>query len=123
MMQKTLRFWYPMALECKRAATKKVSLVECIVPCRARKPSYVEDFWEFSNRRQMDKLNGMGFADSLFGFFRGTAMSVITDMISRVLDVRSMTASDLPRILQLEKQRLGSSWLREDLAMNPVTEE
>jgi ribosomal-protein-alanine N-acetyltransferase len=50
-------------------------------------------------------------------------MSVITDMISRVLDVRSMTASDLPRILQLEKQRLGSSWLREDLAMNPVTEE
>jgi ribosomal protein S18 acetylase RimI-like enzyme len=50
-------------------------------------------------------------------------MSIINEMISRVLDVRSMTAADLPRVLQLEKQRLGSSWLRHDLAMNPVTEE
>jgi ribosomal protein S18 acetylase RimI-like enzyme len=50
-------------------------------------------------------------------------MSVINDMISRVLEVRSMTPADLPRVLQLEKQRLGSSWLRHDLAMNPVTEE
>jgi len=71
----------------------------------------------------MDKQNGMGFAQIIVRTLRGTTMSVITDMISRVLDVRSMTASDLPRILQLEKQRLGSSWLREDLAMNPVTEE
>src|SRR5438132_14299690 len=50
-------------------------------------------------------------------------MSIINEMISRVLNVRSMTAADLPRVLQLEKQRLGSSWLRHDLAMNPVTEE
>jgi len=53
----------------------------------------------------------------------GGSMSVITDMITRVLDVRSMIAADLPRVLQLEKQRLGSGWLRHDLAMNPVGEE
>jgi ribosomal protein S18 acetylase RimI-like enzyme len=51
------------------------------------------------------------------------SMSIINEMISRVLDVRSMTPVDLPRVLQLEKQRLGSSWLRHDIAMNPVTEE
>jgi ribosomal protein S18 acetylase RimI-like enzyme len=50
-------------------------------------------------------------------------MSVINDMISRVLNVRNMTSTDLPRVLQLERQRLGSSWLRHDLAMNPTSEE
>ena len=45
-------------------------------------------------------------------------MSVINDMISRVLNVRSMAAADLPRVLQLEKQRLRSSWLQHDIATN-----
>jgi [ribosomal protein S18]-alanine N-acetyltransferase len=45
-------------------------------------------------------------------------MSVINDMISRVLNVRSMAAADLPRVLQLEKQRLRSSWLQHDIASN-----
>ena len=50
-------------------------------------------------------------------------MSVITDMITKVLNVRSMTAADLPRVLQLEKQRKGTSWLRQDSATNPHCED
>ena len=45
-------------------------------------------------------------------------MSVISEVISRVLKVRSMVAADLPRLLQIEKQPLGSRLLRHALPAN-----
>lgn len=45
-------------------------------------------------------------------------MSVISDVISRVLKVRSMVAADLPRLLQIEKQPAGARHLRQALPAN-----
>src|SRR5712692_8481371 len=48
----------------------------------------------------------------------GGNMSVISEVISRVLKVRTMVAADLPRLLQIEKQPLGSRLLRHALPVN-----
>ena len=42
-------------------------------------------------------------------------MSVISEVIGRVLRVRSMVAADLPRLLQIEKQPFGSRLIRHAL--------
>jgi ribosomal protein S18 acetylase RimI-like enzyme len=42
-------------------------------------------------------------------------MSVISEVINRVLKVRTMVAADLPRLLQIEKQAFGSRLLRSAL--------
>ena len=46
-------------------------------------------------------------------------MSVINEVISRVLNVRSMVAADLPRLLQIEKHPGGNGWIRHDLPSAP----
>lgn len=46
-------------------------------------------------------------------------MSVITNAIARILNVRNMSAADLPRLLQIEQHRAGPRWIRHDLLVNP----
>jgi ribosomal protein S18 acetylase RimI-like enzyme len=41
-------------------------------------------------------------------------MSVITTVIGRLLSVRPMEPTDLPRLLMIEKQRLGNRLIRQD---------
>jgi ribosomal protein S18 acetylase RimI-like enzyme len=65
------------------------------------------------------KLNGF---TSLPGIFFASSscqkgessMSVITTVIGRLLTVRPMEPTDLPRLLMIEKQRLGNRLIRQD---------
>jgi ribosomal protein S18 acetylase RimI-like enzyme len=45
-------------------------------------------------------------------------MSVISEIVGRVLKVRAMLPSDLPRLLQIENAGAGTRFLRKDLPAN-----
>jgi ribosomal protein S18 acetylase RimI-like enzyme len=76
---------------------------------------------DFRNLSKLAGSGGTSFAKE--GGKRSLTMSVISEVISRVLKVRSMVAADLPRLLQLEKQPLGSRLLRHALPVSETTDD